>query len=1168
MASIFASDFTTSALSDWTVEQHVPDGYSDFVIRDEQLVLLDAGNRLLPNIPALENFVMRGDFEADWAINNGMFSLQVFFGYDPHRRQGWAIEFGSDGTRTYVKLISPEHEQVSETEMEEAIVQDGVVHFELELRARELALSLNGQEHFRATIGQDCTGLLALTRGAFLGELRLRSLTIDSDDAIERETIWSDLKIPFAPINGMDIPIVWTVNATRVGASVKVDVELSGGEKTRPDIPWFPYHGHYVEVLDRPYLRIESAHGATELSIADKALVLAIPHKEYFYLIAHEDPPWPFGKTFYLRELEQDALLFAGYKAYGNRAVNKHLEVMRPYETVYDAGQGAIIHAGQALAPGTVSIALKSPADKQFYRDIPVTTCDYDNALAFAQANHYFAEDEECVFQFELLSRISAAHERLSLEYRVESAFFEPLTKYAQLEIGAEGEKVALDIERLRSQTVALGRQQPGVYHIRFRLRDGSKVLNEDWSAFEVVGAEESGPVASRLPKCFSMSNEVKGQDTDNFDPWRPDCADVSHYISICAGIMPHFAREKRFWELAKLYKREWFLWLAGRVMEDYTLDSNHDLIQNCDYILPRDRGDLYFRPCARQFYHEELVARLYDFALENDYKVAEIGASVAAKTIPDKATFDALVNDCFYQWIDYFWERRVKELTEYGARISGINPQAKMSSYGPIAIYGGIYKTAHASTYAGSFKSCPEMEAFRDGYFILEDYPHACRYSIHSGPFVLAGLKALAPRVKVYPEMYNETGSKVPCPDAAVARAWPSYGMWSGDLAINASMKRVLEYVFACVWHDGERFNYWQDHGFHTRVWERERFEALLRVWGFVDRARPRRPLKANAFVCNEDCCRNHKLYYDEYPGDVHAAFGDLFNSAEECSAYSYEMSRVAGQNAGFVTDFAHLSALNGADIDTLVIPPLTQVSAQDLNEIRRLHEQGVSLLAFEEVTGLEDLFGVTEVSPVQVHEIRVNDTLADSPLLPLAGLTEYTEHRACVGKYRATTAEVLLNAEIPVLFVNRTQWGKAALYNIPPTAVRRQDQLNRVANGRANISQLINEATGLVLRHLSARSVETSAGKLIAFEDEAGGRHIIVAEDAHPFPARAIQPVITINLAGVEANKIHCDREFVIVSQDEDGVRLSLHLDSDEFAIISLQEGPRTQRSPLLPT
>ena len=56
-------------------------------------------------------------------------------------------------------------------------------------------------------------------------------------------------------------------------------------------------------------------------------------------------------------------------------------------------------------------------------------------------------------------------------------------------------------------------------------------------------------------------------------------------------------------------------------------------------------------------------------------------------------------------------------------------------------------------------------------------------------------------------------------------------------------------------------------------------------------------------------------------------------------------------------------------------------------------------------------------------------------------------------------------------------------------------------------------------------------------------------------PFPARAIQPVITINLPGVGVGGIRCEKEFAILSPDERGVRLSLSLGPDEFAIISLQ-------------
>jgi len=233
-----------------------------------------------------------------------------------------------------------------------------------------------------------------------------------------------------------------------------------------------------------------------------------------------------------------------------------------------------------------------------------------------------------------------------------------------------------------------------------------------------------------------------------------------------------------------------------------------------------------------------------------------------------------------------------------------------------------------------------------------------------------------------------------------------------------------------------------------------------------------------------------------------------------------------------------------------------LTKVSQEDLGNIRRLHQGGVSLLAFENVRGLEDLFGVREDDARQVCSISVNDNLADNPISTLAGLTEHTVHRACKGMYRAAGADVLLDGEVPVLFARKTRWGKTALFNIPPTAVRRQSQFNRVCYGRDNISELVNESAKLVLRHLGNPAVETDAGKVIGFTDTKGDRHVIVEEDAHPMPARAIRPLVTLRMPGIKREKISCDKDFSIVSIGRGSARIRLSLGPDEFAVITVRK------------
>ena len=89
--TIFSDDFASGELCNWVKEQHVPDGYQDFVARDGCLVMLDAGNRIAPTIPELSSFSLKSGFEVDWDSCDNKFSLLIHFAYDRRKRQGTTL---------------------------------------------------------------------------------------------------------------------------------------------------------------------------------------------------------------------------------------------------------------------------------------------------------------------------------------------------------------------------------------------------------------------------------------------------------------------------------------------------------------------------------------------------------------------------------------------------------------------------------------------------------------------------------------------------------------------------------------------------------------------------------------------------------------------------------------------------------------------------------------------------------------------------------------------------------------------------------------------------------------------------------------------------------------------------------------------------------------------
>ena len=443
------------------------------------------------------------------------------------------------------------------------------------------------------------------------------------------------------------------------------------------------------------------------------------------------------------------------------------------------------------------------------------------------------------------------------------------------------------------------------------------------------------------------------------------------------------------------------------------------------------------------------------------------------------------------------------------------------------------------------SFAMNADVAKHYKGFFQFEDYPFACNYGLARGVFSLAACKKVFPTTNIYPEIY--TIGHMGCPDCAVSSAFPPFGVFMHNPPIRIK-RRIFEYAFATGWHDEDGFHFWRDYGFQACNFDVERYGVLLSSWPVVRDHPPVKPLKATAFISSSECCRKSKSIAGPLEFEDWCYQAGVFKTSEECIAFAYETARESGLQAGFQSSLESLNKLNADDIDLLVLPSLAGATDEDLNNIRKLHKEGVNLLGFEDVTGLEDLFGVEEVEKVRVHNLRAvkgNQAFCDR----LTSFEEYTDHFACEGKYKAKTASVLIDAEIPILLTQTTATGKTALFNVPPTVVRRDQFVQRISYGRQSVSKLINSATAAVIADLSDAAVKTTAGELIAFEAE-GGESVVILENIST--DTAISPRVRIRKRNRNEHIQSCDALYQVLAENDSEISLCLKLEAELTAVI----------------
>ncbi len=606
---------------------------------------------------------------------------------------------------------------------------------------------------------------------------------------------------------------------------------------------------------------------------------------------------------------------------------------------------------------------------------------------------------------------------------------------------------------------------------------------------------------------------------------------DTAHYNS---GGNNYFkvARDWNAPDLLHAYGRKFNCWLKPwcNVFEAKGIEPNRDLIAKSDgahiTISRFSDGDLWGRPRYRD---PRRFALLIEFLRSGRFRPAPEG--ILHPDILEKrgaaggltaAEYEELALHHWKEWILFAAEKIAPEYRRRHDQIKAINPDCEPFVHGgTIPAYACGYKLGYFALNS-AYDLRGDIPGTIPGPNAFEDYPLSSGYPIARGICHLAASKLEAPHLRLLPEVFGINGETR---DGRVVLANPPYGR--SDPPPGFFIKMFYEYSFAAVWFNGEKFRFWNDHGYHAKTWDRENYAEMLYAYAFISRVKPNRPPRTTAFCYSRAACLAHPEYFEQdddyiFPGVAPA------NPAEESTAYAYEQARLAGQQNGFFMRLEDCAGLKPGDADLLVIPPLCGVSAETKAHIRNLHRQGVALLGFWNAEGLEDIFGVEPAPAVKASRIfpvgRARSALGEGP--------ERTEHELCVIRHRAAGAETLLAdaSGAPVLVWHETPVGKAAFFTLPPMFVKRSR--TPMVYGQRSNSRLINRAAAWIQECLGGKAVTATAGTLIAFSDAARNLHAIISEDRCPLPGRPIRPLVRINLPGLSARRITSDKEFEIAA------------------------------------
>ena len=833
------------------------------------------------------------------------------------------------------------------------------------------------------------------------------------------------------------------------------------------------------------------------------------------------DATGPQSSARYLTALPDDFNVVVGWEYFMD---NDHLEASGPVEAIHRR-TGELLYAGMPLWAGDCTLLLDSPLPTGLIARVSEKNPNIKGFVERFKENHYFLEGDPVRFRVSLAAGPKTPVPE-KFQWRLLDAYRRPIEgSEGRGTLAAAAGDLATTLRGIGRELVSaqlqLGVRKPGVYWLELDA-DGVQLRR----AFSVVPADQRpGNTAARA----SGLPWISGQ----FYPAMTSAKDAGHYVSE-----------------SDARNADWLEMLAAFNMKITGLPPG---VKVPDAKLAFSPGQRIWTSSS----FSEQAVQAFLAAAEYKPRPEDMPLSDPKATAAERQRI--IRQSHFKEWIDHWClVRTANEAAQRTARNQHA-PGSEYSSYGPPLINTFYYGNLYGGRYYGWDARLVAESLRLIDVFKMETYPHDFGRQPASYTPSIALTKMAFPTAGCGWEMYGAQGYVI---DNRTAEGRAPNGL--GYPSRNFNAHQVAEQSLGPWYFAGNELH----PAGHTHIAPQTGQWTQEMLLGTID------GLRVAADVKSLDPVRTPAFVSSWAAADLDPSWqrGAVNNAAAEAPAYAYLQSRLAGLAGGFFLDISDIDKLDRRRTDVLVLPPMRGATKEQVAAIRRLSQEGVALVCFDDATGLEDLFGIRRLREgiaFRSVERAAKDTLLTG--LETTTLTERVSHEGTVW-YELDGAVEVLSAHdgkhrrvAPLLTLHRPAKGPGAVFFAAgATDVgRRRHQPDDLNLEGEVISKLVQQALRRGLLAVADPVARVSPpGTVLAFRQPDDSLSVVVMESSWPFSSGAPQNVeLTLRGPGAEAAVLECDHVLYEGPRRAGERRVTMTLQPDEvvrLTVVGMQEHP----------